>query len=281
MSIPFKELGGSPQEQYNSEGFRAKRTFLIAWEDRDAFAVEVLGLVGDEGAKGAVYYPGKPSAAAIKVRYEPFDPDNPDAKEIPDLTSGLNSYSNSFAKATVEYQTVTARDRLDGPLNEEGTHLTYRMLFEAELEPIIARSWHWADIPSIGLPEDQALVKRIPVTVHHLTWYQVIKPPWDVIHDCQGTVNSTEFLGCPPGTLLFEGAEANKLFRAGLDEGPAAFCWQIHYVFREKSIKHDGQVYGWNHAYRENPPGWAEPTHGADRLYDAGDFAPLFQSAKQ
>ena len=43
MSVPFKELGGSPVEQYGLEGFRAQRTFLIAWEDRDAFAADYLG----------------------------------------------------------------------------------------------------------------------------------------------------------------------------------------------------------------------------------------------
>jgi hypothetical protein len=112
-----------------------------------------------------------------------------------------------------------------------------------------------------------------------LTWHQVTHPPWQSIRELQGKVNATEFLGCPAGTVLFEGAEANKLFRAGLAEGPSTFCWQIHYLFRERSVKHDGQVFGWNHFYRENPAGWAELTHGADRVYDAGELGLLFQSA--
>ena len=53
----------------------------------------------------------------------------------------------------------------------------------------------------------------------------------------------------------------------------------FHYVFRERSVKHGGLVYGWNHFYREKPPGWVELINGTDRLYDLADFSTLFQSA--
>ncbi|MHC4406024.1 MAG: hypothetical protein ACYTG0_40825 [Planctomycetota bacterium] len=279
MSVSFKELGGSPVEQYGLDGFRARREFLIAWEDRGAFAAEVLGTAAQHGGSPWIHYPGKPTAFAVKLRYEPFDPENPDAQSIPDLTQGLNSYSGSFAKAVIDYETVVPRDRDDGPENELGTQLTYRMRFAAEAQPIPARGWTWSDDLTAPLADDVSLVKLIPQTEHHLIWHQVINPPWDEIQSLQGKVNSGEFLGCPQATLLFEGAEANKLFRAGFESGESAFCWQIHYVFRERSVKHGGQVLGWNHVYREKPAGWAEPTNGTGRLYDLADFIPLFQSA--
>ena len=279
MSVSFKELGGSPIEKYNLEGFSARRQFLIAWEDRDAFAAEVMGRASQHGASTWVHYPGKTSVFAVRLRYEPFDPDNPDSKSLAELTDGLNSYSNSFAKAVVDYKTVNPRDRDDGPQNEIGTHLTYRMLFASEYQPIPARGWTFSDDSSIPAPDDLNLAKLIPVTENHLTWHQVINPPWQQIHSLQGKVNAGEFLGCPEATLLFEGAEANKLFRAGFEAGPSEFCWQIHYAFRERSVKHGGQVYGWNHFYREKPPGWVELTNGTDRLYDLADFSSLFQSA--
>jgi hypothetical protein len=279
MSVPFKELGGSPTEQYGLDGFRSRRAFLIAWEDRDAFAAEVMGRAGQHGASVPVHYPGKDSVFAVRLRYEPFDPDNPDCKALTELTDGLNSYSGSFAKAVVEYRTIPDRDREDGPGNEPGTHLTYRMRFAAECQPIPARGWTYSGDPAVPAPDDLNHVKLIPITEHHLTWHQVINPPWAEIHALQGTVNGGEFLGCPQATLLFEGAEANKLYRAGLEIGPSEFCWQIHYVFRERSVKHGGLVYGWNHFYREKPPGWVELTNGTDRLYDLADFSTLFQSA--
>lgn len=102
MPTLFKELAGSPCEEYTSEGFSATRTFLIAWEDRDAFASEVMGL----GGAPPVHYPGKPAVLAVRLRLEPFDPEAPDVQPLDDLTVGLNSYTRSFAKATVDYRTI-------------------------------------------------------------------------------------------------------------------------------------------------------------------------------
>lgn len=278
MPVPFKELGGSPVEEYGRDGFRATRQFLIAWEDRDAFAAEVLGAAVSQGDTAGAHYPDKTAVFAVRLRYEPFDPDVPDAKTLPSLTEGLNSYTNSFAKAIAEYETISGPDRPDGPANESGTQLTYRMCFAVDEQLLSARGWKWEDDPSLLLPDDLGLVKRLPATEHHLTWHQVINPPWDVIQSLQGTVNADVFLGCPTETLLLEGAEANKLYRGSLEDGASAFCWRIHYVFRERAIKHAGGVYGWNHVYREAPPGWVRVTSGGARLYDSADFSPLFQS---
>ncbi len=280
MSTLFKELAGSPREQYTSEGFLAIRTFLIAWEDRDAFAVEVLGTVSEYGSGTSVHYPGKPSVLAVRLRFEPFDPDAPDVQPLGDLTVGLNSYSGSFAKATVDYRTLVERDRDDGPPNEIGTYLSYRMGFRSDSVLVTTEGWEWDDDPNAPLPSGLRMSKDAPVTEHRLTWHQVIQPPWSVIHATQGKVNGSEFLGCPAETLLFEGAEAGKLFRAGSDEIATQFAWQIDYIFRERSIKHGGNVYGWNHIYRPDPAGWARLTNGTAYLYDTADFNSLFVSAQ-
>ena len=77
MPTFFKELAGSPTEQYDSDGFHATRTFLVAWEDRDDFAAEVMGPNPEQGAGTAIHYPGKPTVLAVGLRFEPFDPDAP------------------------------------------------------------------------------------------------------------------------------------------------------------------------------------------------------------
>jgi hypothetical protein len=278
MPIPFQELAGSPTELYTFEGFRARREFLIAWQDRDAFAAEVLGTATEYGGGGSVHYPGKPSVYAVRLRYVPLDPDAPEIQQLGDLTVGLNSYGDSFAKAIVEYRTIVERDRDDGPANEVGTHLTYRMGFSEQSVRLTADGWQWEDQPAIPLPADLDLNRTIPLTEHRLAWHQVIHPPWTAIHAMQGRLNGSEFLGCPAETLLFAGAEAHKLFRAGLEEGPSPFAWRIAYTFRERSVKHGGSVYGWNHVYRGDPAGWVRLTNGSDLLYDTADFNGLFVS---
>jgi len=278
MSVAFRELGGSPREQYDTNGFRAWREFLIAWEDRDAFAVEILGEAAQHGGSYWTTYPGKPSVFAVSIRYEPVDAAQPDQKELFSLTEGLNSYSSSFARAIVKYETINELDRDDGPENEAGTQISYRMKFSAEYQPIGPGGWSWVDT-SDPLPDDQPLAKWVPMTEHHLTWYKVVNPPWATIHALQGTVNDGEFLGCPAGTLLFEGAEANKLYAGDFASGASPFCWEIKYLFRERAIKHGGSVFGWNHLYREEPAGWVEATAGAAKMYDEADFNTLFQSA--
>jgi hypothetical protein len=279
MPILFKELAGSPSEQYNFEGFRATREFLIAWEDRDAFAAEIMGTATEYGGGGSVHYPGKPSVYAVRLRFEPFDPEAPDVQTLDDLTVGLNSYGDSFARAIVDYRTIVDRDRDDGPPNEVGTHLSYRMVYRTDTIPLTVNGWEWDDQPAATIPSDLELSKAVPITEHRLIWHQVINPPWSVIHATQGKVNASELLGCPAETLLFEGAEASKLFRAGVEDGVSDFAWQIDYIFRERSIKHGGNVYGWNHVYRGDPAGWARLTNGSDYLYDTADFASLFVSA--
>jgi hypothetical protein len=279
MSIAFKELGGSPVETYAPGGFYGRRQFLIAWEDRDAFAAEILGQAPQFGATPSLNYPGKTSVFATSVRFEPFDPNSPDPQILASLADGLNSYSHSFAKATVNYQTLSLRDRPDGPENEPDTQLSYHMQYDVELLTILPRGWKWADDPGLSVNEALQLVKAVPVTDHLLTWHQVVRPPWDAIRSLQGKVNAGEFLGCPEATVLFRGATANKLYRSGFAGGASDFCWEILYAFRERAIKFDDQVYGWNHAFRDDPPGWVELTHGSDRIYDRADLSALFQQA--
>lgn len=276
MAVPFQELAGSPIEEYSTGGFRARRQFVIAWDDREAFAQQLLGTPAEYGGQPWLYYPGKPTVVAVRVRFEPLDPQAVEVQSLAELAEELNRYGGSFAKATVEYRTVGTQDRLDGPPAEPGTHLTYRMEFVVETGRLPPAGWSWADS---GLPifAEAELPHAVPMTDHILIWLQVRNPPWETIRDMQGKVNASSFLGCAPGTLLFLGAVANKLYRAGLEEGPSEFCWSLRYVFRERAVKHAGQVYGWNHAWRDDPAGWAELSAGEHRPYAAADLAALFR----
>jgi hypothetical protein len=279
MSVAFRELGGSPVETYSLDGFQARREFLVAWEDREAFAAELLGVASPYGASAWARYPGKDSVYAVHIRFEPSDPADPDPQTLASPDVGLNSYSHSHAKAIVDYRTLTPRDRDDGPSNESGTQLTYRMAYGLEPLEIAPGGWKWVDEPSIAVSTDAPLIRSVAYTDHHLTWHQVVRPPWTAIRQLQGKINSDVLLGCDAGTILFVGAEASKLFRSDLASGASPFCWQLHYLFRERAIKQGGRVLGWNYAYRPNPAGWAElTTTGSDRMYDSADLSALFVS---
>ena len=279
MAVLFRELCGSPTERYTEDGFEAERRFIVAWEDRDSFAVELLGEAAEHGGTTSTHYPGKETVFAFDVRYEPYDPEDPDQQDLSSLTEGLNSYSNSFALAIVSYKTINENDCPDGPEAPSGTQLSYRLLFSTDDHAIGPGGWSWSD-NTTAIPASQNLLKRIPTTEHHVTWKQVVGPPWETIQAMQGKVNQADFLGCSAGTLLFEGVEANKLFRAGIEEGASPFCWEIRYLFREKSIKQGAGTFGWNHAYRENPAGWVEAVNTiGEKLYPLANFDQLFMPA--
>lgn len=279
MTVAFQELSGSPIEHYSLEGFHAERHFLIAWADRDAFAVEVLGVINSSGQRTWAAYPGKSSVFAASVHYEPFDPEGVSPQTFSNLTHGVNNYGTSLAKATVTYKLVNTVDRTDAPSSEIGTHLTYRMTYSELQQPLTLEGWSWVDVPSATVPDDLNLVKSIPITEHELVWQQVVLPPWETIRALQGKINANEFLSCPAGTLLFMGAKANKLYTSGYQAGASEYLWELAYLFREKSIKQGSQIYGWNHVYRGTPAGWAALSNGNGPVYDSGDFNPLFQSA--
>ena len=277
--LTFQELAGSPMEQYSSDGFTAHRQFLVPWEQRSEFAMAVFGSSSQKESERRLYYPGRSDAIAWKLRFEPFDPSAIGIRDLENLKTDFADYNGSFAKAMIDYHTEDSTDRSDVPLNEEGTSITYRMVVDSTETSIATDGWKWNGT-TISIPEDTPLLKRIPMTTHFVTWSNVVTPPWERISVRQGTVNNATFLGCAAGTLLFEGAEANKLYRrgSGIEEGPSAFVWAIKYAFREKSVKFGGQTFGWNDFYRTDNGTWNCVKYGSKTLYDYSDFNRLFES---
>lgn len=277
MAIAFSELAGSPQEQYRLDGFRARRTFLVAWEDRHRFAAELLGTASGHGGSAWLPYPDRAGVYAVSVRFEPVDPQTLKPQTLSDPATDLNDYSGGFAKAVVEYRTVPPQDRPDGPAAPQGTHITYRMESDLDVLSLPGPGWYASDQPDTPLSADMVVERLVPVTEHRLTWRQVVGPPWQTIQQLQGKVNAATFLDCQPGTLLFVGAAANKLYRGSFEEGASPFSWEIAYRFRERAVKQGGSLWGWNHVYRTDPPGWVAIVNDQGPLYDADDFAPLFE----
>jgi hypothetical protein len=103
MSTPFKELPGSPQESYDSDGMKAQRQLICAWSDRNALVEEILGPGFRTGALTPIAYPDVPTALAAEVEVEPLM-DDMLKQDLEELTEGLSAYQG-FAKVTIKYET--------------------------------------------------------------------------------------------------------------------------------------------------------------------------------
>lgn len=267
----FQELGGSPVEIYTPDGLTATRQFLVPWENRNEFVQNVFG------NSGRLPYPGRSDVRAARLRFEPFDSDAVNICTLENPETDFVDYNGSFAKAVVEYATIGTAERNDGPVGEEGTSISYRMTLDSEYVDLSNSGWRWSDT-LLTVPAEQKIEKATPYTLHHLTWSNVVNPPWNMIIQCQGTVNNAEFLGCAAGTLLFEGAEASKLYGRSSDglEQTSNFAWSIKYTFRERSVKMGNGVYGWNYFYRDSTATWNMIQNGTKTVYTAKDFNALF-----
>ncbi|MDO4587377.1 MAG: hypothetical protein Q4C95_08775 [Planctomycetia bacterium] len=300
MGIIIQELGGSPKEKYTQDSFTAERTFLLPWDQRENFArfffgnrmytcnselgIQSIDILQNNNIlllpiQNPLTYPDKNSVYVSRINFEPLDADSLDISEIIEPSSELASYK-SFAKATVYYNSqTTSIDRNDSPNIEAGTSLTYKMLATVEMVPVVNRDLYWEDNASLPVSEDLMVTKRVPMTEHQLIWKNVVFPPWETISLLQGTVNNATFMGYSAETILFEGAEAYKIYNSTLQNGAANYTWQIRYIFREKCIRHNNVTYGWNHFYRiSSPSGWFRLSEGVNKLYKTANHELLFQS---
>ena len=72
-TVSFYELAGSPVEAFTSEGFEAKRRFLVRWEEREAFARDVMGHSSTFNYQSSTYYPNRTSVFPVKITFRPAD----------------------------------------------------------------------------------------------------------------------------------------------------------------------------------------------------------------
>jgi len=188
----------------------------------------------------------------------------------------VNSYELQESAATQQ----------PAPPVELGTYVSYRQDRDYETVALPVDALTWQTEPTATVRSDDVPAVRIPLIVHRWTWHRVARPPWETIRRCIGTVNQGAFLGIAAGTLLFDGAEAQQQYLRLTSLTDNESNWQVSYVFREKAVKRsDGQIVGWNHAYRPLPaddPGWDELVDAnGNRPYRAASFAELFRFGTQ
>lgn len=251
MTVRFKELAGSPVENYGPKGMTAQRRILCAWEDRLAMVSELLGTGYTFGAVGGAGYPGRQSVVAAQVKVEPFEARPDEQGGFSQISTQLNSYGGQFAQLTIDYELLASAVEVAGlPGPFAGTTVSYRVSTAVEQVPT----------------EQAAATVSVPVIAHHLICQPVAQPPWEAIRASMGAINSASFLGAAAGNMLFASVSSDRIF-TGVEDQQPQYAWRIHYVFKEWVIPAGpGGASGWNSYY---------PIGGA--LHHSADFSLLFQ----
>jgi hypothetical protein len=293
MAVPFKELAGSPKGTWSAKGPKFTREILVLNENKLAMIRELLGTSYVYGSTRRAFFPGIACAIVDTVDEEPFVP-LPGGGEFTDITTDLATYVGRYTKLTINYvMNVADAGGVPGgtePQPEDDTRgtLTYSLNHAGENIECMPGGVVWEDDSTIPVPPDAGIPFKVSTSDHILTWSNAENPPWDSIEMLKGCVNSTTFIGKPAGTLLFDGATAEKTFKT-LDElyNPQ-YDWQLTYVFKSRLFRaftYDAQIVtvGWQHTWRSKPDdkaGWyrlkVQGSSPATYRYPEVDFSALF-----
>jgi len=293
MSITFEELDGSPTLSFSAEGGpTAKRRFLVSYSDWQDFVASLIGSGGEFGVLKSTF-PGYSDLYVTNVECEPFNPVADHSPSFTDPEVDVNTYVGTESKPgkmliEVRYRTlgkgVWATQFADLELPDD-ILVDYTVDSGGEFMTFESSDLEWET--RWENPVKAPATKRISITTHELTFYNVFYPPYTAIAQAKGKVNSTAWLGFQPETLLFEGATFRRSW-AGVDvDDGQAWQWQMTYTFVERYVYEGGVFYGWNYSWC---PETETSSGGWDRLrryndtaeeyeytYGTTSFASLFQ----
>lgn len=271
----FEELTGSPKATLTAHnGHSMTRTFCVEWADADAFA-ELLFTRP---------FPGYTTSYPQQVDIEPMLGEGDIASgAISDPGTATAQYR--FAKVIAKYETTLWGtpwpSEIPTPDHDTETILTVKTRIAGQFLTVPSRSTHYEDVTpgdeDKPVPPEDAMNRiLIPMIDYNVHWDWLANPPRDKLRDFMGKVNETEFMGCEPETLLFEGCDINESFRPATDPR----CYSVDVVLKQRRIDdtEEGEIRGWNHEYREDPAGWQKIllSDGALR-YPVAEFADMFE----
>ena len=248
------------EENFVRTGYStATRTLLCAWEDRIAIINQIRG--GASVIGGFYYY--TPSQAYPDAPSLPFD-----AIRVEGIAgdSGLSVGPNGmvaykYARLRITYKTL---DYIDGI-----TTGTTSLDFASQMVnlPQSTPTYKFPDGTLLSA-QDGPLVRRSIVSLVQ-TRKNLAQLPSALVQSLAGNVNSTGFLGGNPGTVLFDGARADRRLTTTGNEN-----WDMTYKFMFDPI-------GWNNVLQ--PSGSGAGTYqkvvriadGVTTLYPSADLNQL------
>ena len=280
--MPFEEINGSPRKTLTAHGGHTiVRTFIGPWADADSFALALFG-------SGDLEYP---TCYPDSINIEPYNDEHP-ASGI----AGAAQYSLARVVATYttsQWNWYWPAD-VPSPDYDPETILALETDGGAEFLTIPSRTAEWGtgagvspgetdpnnnpeavggDDPPL-VPEDQINKIIVPTTEFSVRWDWVDDPPIDKIRKKVGGVNDAIYMGQEQDTLLLEGYGIQRSYKPAADPR----CYAMTLRFNQRRIRTaDGSIVGWNHDYREDPPGWQEVLLNGAPRYERLDFSDLFE----
>ena len=257
MPVATEELAGSPELTFNRAGqASAKRRFLIAWSDIEAFTQEVIGLDFTQSpvlsSFPAQAMPGFPALIADTVNVSPFNM-KPDSASPPTYEAG----------ALVEVNYVIP----DKEFTDDGIFYTRSASVGAEFLTFPDSSLKWAS-DNEKLDESSSSGLLLPAIQHSLTYHNVSTVPWSAIRGAVGKINSSGFLDGAAECVLFEGC----VIRLD-DNRPGMALYEVDYSFSEKPQS-------WNLFLRPGS-GWENVLIDGPNIppYETASFSGIFPTS--
>lgn len=284
LGVTFHELENSPRVKITQEEMTGTREFLVPWLDAQAFALELMGgwttIAGYPVYTPPIAFPGFENLLPDEIEMGPLD-ESPDGDASILIGSSTNTYE-AGAQVTVSYKTRQDdkngdKDGEDGPEHDEGTYLAIDTDVGIDYMTTPGRMWKWPD--NKILPPDTSPGILIPTQEVVMTWSKVLIPPWALIRQLRGKINSTKFYNAPAGTVLFSAAKIKRQFQFAQN---GFFEIEYHFIENSKTLNDGTTVVGWNYTWRPDPaPGaerWQTIT-GPDGNppYQTGDLNQLFK----
>lgn len=241
-SIDFYEFataaegGPSPKFSASRERRGATRIGYIDWQEIDAAMLE---LFPDPPALPGIY-PGVSYLFADQVTEISPWPASPLEGEVT-CPAGVNQYDK--AKLVIQYATLPY---------DESDLISRSRTYSVQSMPVPENGVFWEDGSRINIP-DLVAFKNIPVIEHKITLYRSDASSDSDVRDLIGLCNDGAFEGAADETLLFNGIdESFTISTSGVKSYTKTFS------FTERRVRDGANVYGWNHAWRQNAAGGGE-----------------------
>lgn len=287
--IFFRELEGSPTFNVTRKTWTSEERIQIAWDKINDFIDEALPKIKVFGGflerRKRRTQPEYDFLITDSLAIKPWYAQMPGGVlEVP---------ASNFAEITTSFKRDTQDDADD---EDPESFLIHRKSIGAEFLVLPPPKLQWQarcrteeEVAAGGDAHDPLvqevnknpnldITQVIPTIEHEMTWPEVIDPPEDAIQALVGTINTGNFFGALPGTLMFLGADTEREFTV---EGQEPFS--LVYRFSERNVKFAGQgfIVGWNHVFKPDSGQWEIPLFNGDEIYQRKDFAPLFQIVRR